>query len=106
MYPAPPVIRIFMRAAFLGFEACGASRNRGAVHTFGASCFAVLNGWPTLIWCCRQYPAYFTYFSAQVFSAARSSSVSFRATLAGEPRTIEPGGIFVPGVTRARAPIR
>jgi hypothetical protein len=34
-----------------------------------------------------------------------SSSVSARFTFAGEPRTKEPGGIFVPRVTKAFAPM-
>jgi len=47
-----------------------------------------------------------TYFSAQYFSVPRSWEVSGRTIFAGDPSTIEPGGIFIPWVTSAFAPMR
>ena len=56
--------------------------------------------------CFKQYAPLSTYFSAHHFNPARSSFVNLRTTFAGEPRTSEPGGIFVPCVTSAFAPMK
>ena len=45
------------------------------------------------------------YFCAEIFNSSCSSSLNFRATLAGEPKTSEPGGICVRWVISAPAPI-
>src|ERR1019366_10815755 len=63
------------------------------------------SGSPALILFFRQYAPLSTYFCAHHFSPARSSLDNLRTTFAGAPRTTEPGGIFVPCVTSAFAPI-
>ena len=60
---------------------------------------------PTLYPLARYTREPFTYFSAQFFTLDCSSSERVRTTLAGEPRTRDPGGMMVPPMTRAPAPM-
>src|ERR1017187_1210097 len=69
-------------------------------HRAGASI-----GPPILIPCFKQYAAFSTYFAAHNFNSARSFPVNSRTTFAGAPSTTEPGGIFIPCVTSAFAPM-